>query len=66
MDRDDAKLLLQHAATPQQRIEAIQSAQDLGMPLSEIEEYLDWLECLTSDPEGEEEAGEAERMKDEG
>jgi len=55
MDRDDAKLLLQHAATPQQRIEAIQSAQDLGMPLCEIEEYLDWLDCLTLDPEKEEE-----------
>ncbi len=66
MDHDDAKLLLQHAATPQQRIEAIQSAQDLGMPLSEIEEYLDWLDCLTFDPEGEQEADESEGMKDEG
>jgi DNA-binding transcriptional MerR regulator len=64
MEHDDARLLLQHAATLQQRIVAIQSAQDLGMPLSEIEEYLDWLDCLTLDPEKEEEAGKSERMKE--
>jgi len=66
MDHDDAKLLLRRAATFEERVKAIQAAQDLGMPLSEIEEYLDWLDCLTCDTEDEEETGESETMKDEG
>ena len=39
-----AKLLLEHADTFLQRSEAVQSALELGMPLIEIEEYLDWTE----------------------
>ena len=33
MDHDDAKLLLRRAATFEERVKAIQAAQDLGMPL---------------------------------
>ncbi len=39
-----AKLLLEHADTFVQRSEAVELALSLGMPLHEIEDYLDWLE----------------------
>ena len=39
-----AKLLLEHADTFVQRSEAVELALSLGMPLREIEGYLDWLE----------------------
>lgn len=38
-----AKLILEHAETLWERSEAIDKALYLGMPLHEIEEYLDWL-----------------------
>jgi hypothetical protein len=38
-----AKLILEHAETLWERSEAINKALFLGMPLNEIEEYLDWL-----------------------
>jgi len=41
-----AKLLLEHAETFLERTEAIKSAVSLGMPLSEIEDYLDWLDTV--------------------
>ena len=43
-----AKLLLEHADTFLEKKKAIQSALELGMPLNEIEEYLDWLEFMRS------------------
>ena len=44
MPHEIAKLILEHAETFLERTEAIKSAMSLGMPLSEIEEYLDWLD----------------------
>ncbi|MEX0713363.1 MAG: hypothetical protein WD278_13490 [Pirellulales bacterium] len=48
-----AKLLLEHARTEEERSNAIEKAMYLGMPLHEIEAYLDWLDMM------------AERMKPE-
>jgi hypothetical protein len=45
MAHEVAKLMLEHAATFLQRTEAIEAALRLGMPLVEIEEYLDWLDA---------------------
>lgn len=41
-----ARLLLEHADTFLDRAEAVKTALSLGMPLWEIEEYLDWLEMV--------------------
>jgi hypothetical protein len=41
-----AKLRLESAKTPVQRQDAIGVAMALGMPLSEIQEYLDWLDVV--------------------
>ena len=46
MAHEIAKLLLEHAGTFLERTEAIKSAIALGMPLNEIEEYLDWLDQI--------------------
>lgn len=46
MSHQIAKLLLEKAGTFLERAEAVKAALDLGMPLSEIEEYLDWLEMV--------------------
>jgi DNA-binding transcriptional MerR regulator len=46
MSHEIAKLLLEHAGTFLERREAIRTALSLGMPLSEIEAYLDWLDML--------------------
>lgn len=46
MSHEIAKLLLEHAETFLERTEAIKSAMSLGMPLSAIEEYLDWLDAM--------------------
>ena len=40
-----AKLLLEQADTFLERTEATKTALSLGMPLHEIEGYLDWLEA---------------------
>ncbi len=48
MAHEIAKLLLEHAATLADRVEAVRLAVRLGMPLDEIEEYLDWLELVRS------------------
>jgi DNA-binding transcriptional MerR regulator len=44
MAHEIAKLMLEHAGTFLERTEAIRTALSLGMPLGEIEEYLDWLD----------------------
>ena len=46
MSHEIAKLLLEHAETFLERTEAIKSAIALGMPITEIEEYLDWLDNM--------------------
>jgi len=46
MSHQIAKLLLEKADTFLDRAEAVKVALDLGMPLREIEEYLDWLEMV--------------------
>lgn len=46
MVHEIAKLILERAETPADRAEAIKTALELGMPLHEIEEYLDWLDSL--------------------
>ena len=46
MAHEIAKLLLEHAGTFLERQEAIQSSLYLGMPLHEIEQYLDWLDTV--------------------
>ena len=52
MAHEIAKLLLEHANTFLERTEAVKSAAALGMPLNEIEEYLDWLDLVRSHPSG--------------
>jgi DNA-binding transcriptional MerR regulator len=44
MAHEIAKLLLEQAETFLDRTKAIETALSLGMPLNEIEEYLDWLD----------------------
>jgi hypothetical protein len=59
MAYENAKLLLQQAGTFSERAEAVRRAIALGMPLSEIEQYLDWLD-QTEPPQSrsdEEQAG---------
>ena len=56
MAHEIAKLLLEHAGTFLARQEAIQSALYLGMPLNEIEQYLDWLDTVRPQRDGDEEA----------
>lgn len=43
MRHEIAKLLLEHAKTRPEFDDAVRAAIKLGMPLAEIEEYLDWL-----------------------
>ncbi|MGQ9576756.1 MAG: hypothetical protein ACUVUC_15725 [Thermoguttaceae bacterium] len=45
MAHEIAKLLLEHAGTFLDRAKAVEAALSLGMPLHEIEEYLDWLDA---------------------
>ena len=56
-----AKLILEHAGTFLERTEAIRTALYLGMPLQEIEEYLDWLDSIRpKTEEKQKEEGESE------
>jgi len=48
MAHEVAKLMLEHAGTFIERTEAIKVALSLGMPLNEIEAYLDWLDSIRS------------------
>ncbi|MBI3461459.1 MAG: hypothetical protein HY000_00125 [Planctomycetes bacterium] len=41
-----AKLLLEKAGTFIERQQAISAALNLGMPLNEIQDYLDWLDSI--------------------
>ncbi len=41
-----AKLLLEHAESFLERSEAVKVAMSLGMPIHEIEAYLDWLDMV--------------------
>lgn len=45
MAHEIAKLLLEHAGTFLERSEAIKTAMSMGMPLDEIERFLDWLDA---------------------
>jgi hypothetical protein len=45
MAHEIAKLTLEQARTFQERAAAIRAALSLGMPLHEIETYLDWLDA---------------------
>lgn len=63
MAHEIAKLLLEKAGTFLQRTEAIEAALQLGMPLHEIEEYLDWLDMVrrkspTDTPDGSSGSGD--------
>jgi len=49
MAHEVAKLMLEHAGTFVERTEAIKVALNLGMPLNEIEDYLDWLDAIRGD-----------------
>ena len=46
MSHEIAKLLLEHAETFLERTEAIKAALSLGMPLNEIQDYLDGLDSV--------------------
>jgi hypothetical protein len=63
MAHEIAKLMLEQAGTFLERTEAIRVAMSLGMPLSDIELYLDWLDStrgtLPKIPEDEERTGES-------
>jgi hypothetical protein len=50
MAHEIAKLMLEHAGTFLERAEAIRVALSLGMPLSAVEEYLDWLDATRGPP----------------
>ena len=50
MSHEIAKLLLEHAETFLERTEAVQAAVSLGMPLDEIQDYLDWLDATRGVP----------------
>ncbi len=45
MAHEIARLLLEYAGSFAKRTEAIKVAQGLGMPLHEIQDYLDWLDA---------------------
>jgi len=49
MANEKAKLLLENSSDYFERISAIQSALQLGMPMEEIEDYLDWLRLLKAE-----------------
>ncbi len=53
MAHEVARLLLEQADTFVKREEAVRTAIELGMPLREIEEYLDWLEMVRAGSDDE-------------
>ncbi len=53
MTHELVKRMLQQAQTFEERAKAIKTALDQGMPLYEIEEFLDWLDMNRSQPEGD-------------
>lgn len=46
MVHETARELLERAQSFEDRQEAVRAAIDLGMPISEIEAFLDWLDLL--------------------
>jgi DNA-binding transcriptional MerR regulator len=62
MAHEVAKLLLEHAGTFLERTEAIKAALNLGMPLDEIEAYLDWLDLVRAEDDGDEPRGANEQI----
>lgn len=56
MTHEIAKLLLEHAETFLERSEAIKAAMSLGMPIHEIEGYLDWLDMVRGPAASEEDS----------
>ncbi len=60
MVHEIARLVLEQADTFLSRQEAIRTALDMGMPLNEIEDYLDWLDIVQRKPESDEEAAQGE------
>ena len=65
MAHEIAKLMLEHADTFLKRAEAVRTAISLGMPLNEIEGYLDWLDATRGPVPSEPEKG-SEAKKDAG
>ena len=63
MGYEIAKLLLEHAGTFLERAKAIETASSLGMPLHEIEEYLDWLDVARGPPHDDSEGREEEDLQ---
>lgn len=63
MAHEVAKLILEHAGTFVERTEAIKVALNLGMPLAEIEEYLDWLDAIRANKTPKESKKEERRDK---
>ena len=63
MAHEIAKLLLEHAETVLDRQKAIKTAIGLGMPLHEIESYLDWLDLVRSQDRDGPPRGEREDRK---
>ena len=63
MAHEVAKLLLEHAGTFLERAEAIKSALNLGMPLEEIEAYLDWLDLLRAADNDDSPGGANEQVR---
>ena len=66
MDHKIAKLLLEQADSFLDRTEAVKTALSLGMPLNEIEAYLDWLDASglkreKKSDEGDPNSGDSER-----
>jgi DNA-binding transcriptional MerR regulator len=59
MTHEVAKLILEHAGTFLERTEAIKAALDLGMPLNEIEAYLDWLDAVRGADRRSDDRGDA-------
>lgn len=52
MAHEIAKLVLEHSETFVERTQAIKTALSMGMPLNEIEEYLDWLAVVRAQRPG--------------
>jgi hypothetical protein len=61
MAHEIGKLMLEHAGTFLERADAIRVAMSLGMPLSAIEEYLDWLDSTRGPLPAEPDEGEEPR-----
>ena len=60
MAHEIAKLLLEKSKTVAERSKAIQIAMQLGMPLNEIQNYLDWLDLVQGPPEEDEDSSDAD------